>query len=320
MDLLTIVVPIYNIEEYLDRCLDSIYNQTYKDFKVLCINDGSTDKSRDIILKYVDLDNRFQLIDKENGGLSDARNYGIKQVKTKYVALVDGDDYVDNNYVETIIKELNKQDLDILVYGYKQYTLNNTDNKELNPPRISDGVYSLDNDKKILAYCSNSAWTKVYKTELFINNNIYYPLGYRHQDLGTTPKLLYKAKKVGFINDCLYNYLLDRPNNITTQIDSKIYHIIDMIKEIIDYYKKENIFDEYKNELYYLSFRNCIQSLRKSMNLKDKKFVYNFIDDVFNFLEDNFKGTKDIYHIKEAKNDYIYMSRRLCKLYYSFKH
>lgn len=314
---LTIVVAIYNVENYLKKCLDSLVDQTCGDYQVFCVNDGSTDKSRDIILSYLD-NKKFKLLDKPNGGLSDARNYGIERCNSEYISFIDGDDFVENNYVETIINTLEKDKSDMMVFSYNQYYLANG-NKELVGLRFENGVYNLKDKKELLAYTPNAAWNKAYKTSLFKDNKILYPYGYRHQDMGTTPKLLLKANSISYVDKPLYNYLIDRPNNITAQIDKKLYHIIDMAKEVMDYYIKEKCFDEYVDEFAYLIKRNFIQSLRKSMKLQDKKFVYQFIDDIFDVEDKYFKNSKDIYHVNEEKGDDVYLSRIKCKLYYALK-
>ncbi len=316
MSKLTVVVAIYNVEKYLNKCLDSLKNQTCSDYEVWCINDGSTDNSRNIILSYLDNSN-FKLLDKENGGLSDARNYGLERCNSPYISFVDGDDFVSSDYVENIIKHMD-DDIDMYVFNYNQYYL--VDNHcEKNSFNIKSGIYNLKDKKELLAYTPNAAWNKAYKTSLFKDNDIEYPYGYRHQDLGTTPKLLLKANKVSYSNDYLYNYLIDRPNNITAQIDSKIYHIVDMAKEVMDYYISQNVFDDYVDEFEYLVKRNFIQSLRKSMKLKDKKFVYKFIDDVFDIENKYFKNSKHTYKIAEEKGDDVYLSRFKCKMYYLLK-
>ena len=318
MSNLTIIVAIYNVENYLNRCLDSLKNQTHDKYEVFCINDGSTDSSRDIILKYVNEDKRFKLFDKENGGLSDARNFGLERCDSKYVAFIDGDDFVENDYVEKSLAKMEADDLDMLVFAYKQYYLENG-HEEINQLKIKEGIYNINEEKAILAYTPNAAWNKIYKTSLFKDNNIEYPFGYRHQDMGTTPKLLLKANKVGYFNEPLYNYLVDRPNNITTQIDNKLYHIIDMAKEVMDYYIKEDRFNEFVNEFEYLIKRNFIQSLRKAMKLKDKKFVNKFIDDIFDCSDKYFKESSHLYELVEENGDSIYLSRFKCKAYYFYK-
>ena len=313
---LTVIVAIYNVENYLRKCLDSLKKQTSDDYEVWCVNDGSKDNSRKIILEYLD-DDKFKLLDKENGGLSDARNFGLERCDSEYISFVDGDDFVSYDYAETIIKNMDNG-LDMLVFNYNQYYLANNSVEKMNM-NIDAGVYSLKDKKELLAYTPNAAWNKAYKTSLFKDNNIIYPFGYRHQDMGTTPKLLLKANKIGYINDALYNYLIDRPNNITAQIDNKLYHIIDMAKEVMDYYKKENVFNEYINEFEYLVKRNFIQSLRKSMKLKDKKFVYKFIDDIFDVEKEYFKDSKRTYNLVEENGDEVYLSRFKCKMYYLLK-
>lgn len=319
MKKLSIIIAIYNVEDYLIKCLDSLFNQTIKEgYEIICVNDSSTDKSRDIILEYVKKDKRFKLLDKENGGLSDARNFGLKHIDSKYVSFIDGDDFVSKDYVEKAINKMETDDLDMLVFGYDQYYLT-TNTKEKINLRMKDGIYNLKENKEILAYTPNAAWNKVYKTSLFKENDIEYPFGYRHQDLGTTPKLLLKSNRVGYLNESLYYYLIDRPNNITAQIDKKLYHIIDMSKEVMDYYKKESIFDEYVNELEYLVKRNFVQSLRKSMKLSDKKFVNKFIDDVFDVCDEYFKNSEHKYNLIEEEGDNVYLSRVKCKAYYMYK-
>ena len=315
---LTLIVAIYNVEDYLDRCLNSLKNQSYKDFEVFCVNDGSTDNSRNIILNYVNTDSRFKLLDKENGGLSDARNYGLERCHSKYVGFIDGDDFIDKDYVAKALNKIKEDDSDLLVFAYNSYYLE-TGKQEKNNLLIEDGTYNLKGNKKILAYTPNAAWNKIYKTSLFKDNKIIYPFGYRHQDLGTTAKLLLKAKKVSYLNEALYNYFVDRPNNITTQIDKKLYHIIDMSKEIMDYYKKEGVYDEYVDEFEYLVRRNFIQSLRKAMFLKDKRFVYQFIDDIFKVCKEYFKNSKHTYQIAEEDGDDVYLSALKCKAYYFYR-
>lgn len=314
---LTIVVPIYNINGYLDKCLNSLTKQTYKEFDVLCVNDGSTDNSAKIIDKYTKKDKRFKRIDKKNGGLSDARNYALKTVKTKYVMFIDGDDYVEPDLVKTCIEHMENDNLDIFVFAYNQILLE-TNEKEIIKIGIDDGTYNIIDSPELLAYTPNAAWNKCYKTSLFVDNKIEYPFGYRYEDLGTTPKLLLEADRIGYLNKPLYNYIIDRPNNITSQIDEKMYHLLDISKSIVDYYNAKGVYRKYRFELSYLINRNLIQSLRKVVTMKNKKFVFKFIDDVFDFRKENLSISLKYEQI-EYKSDYIYQSRLLSKLYYRYK-
>lgn len=314
MNQISIIVAIYNVEGYLEKCLESIKDQTFSDFVCYCINDGSTDNCETIINKYTS-DSRFIKVNKINGGLSDARNCGLKYVNTEYVMFVDGDDYLEKDLLEITLNKIKSSNADMLVFGYKQIFLTNNkvENIDLS---INDGVYSLKDNKNLLAFTPNAAWNKIYKTSLFKSNDIEYPFGYRHQDLGTTGKLLFLSNKIEYLNKPLYNYVIDRPNNITSQADNNLYHIIDMCKEIIAYFKNNNVFIDYLEELDYLVKANCIQSLRKAMTIKDKKFVYQFIDDVFDLFDTYFKNAKHTYYDHFNKHDKVYLSKTKCKLYY----
>ena len=318
MPRVSVVVPIYNVEAYLEKNLNSLLNQTYQDFEVLCINDGSTDNCMHIINEFVKKDSRFIALNKVNGGLSDARNFGLRFVKGEYVMFIDGDDFCEKEMLEECVKHMDEDKLDMFVFAYNQYYLEKN-TKEFIALNIQDGVTSLKENPSILAYTPNAAWNKMYRVDLFKDHNITYPFGYRHQDLGTTPKLIYYAKRIGYANKAYYNYLIDRPNNITRQVDEKIYHILDMAKEVVNFYQDVGYFDEVKEELNYLITINLINSLVKAMTLKDRKFVFAFIDDVFDFREQYFPHNCVKYNPLERKSHALYLHRNLCKAYYLYQ-
>ncbi len=313
-----IVVPIYNVEKYIKATLASLKNQTYQDIRILCIDDGSKDHSKDEVLDFIKDDERFIYFYKENGGLSDARNYGLKRATAPYIMFIDGDDQCEPQMVELSLNAILEDDSDMVIFPYYQL-YSQTGVKEAIPMPFKRGRYSLIDNPEILAFLPNAAWNKLYKTSLFTKHDIKYPYGYRHQDLGTTPKLLYLAKAVSILEEPLYDYLIDRVGNITTKTDHKLTHILDMCKEICDYYKENNIFDTYKEELNYLCSINFINSLRKAMNMNDTEFVNQFIDEIFDFKKKYFKHNPSKYQIKENRNDFIYLHRFLTKSYYAYK-
>ena len=122
-ELISIIVPIYNVENYLRQCLDSIQNQTYQNFECLIINDGSPDNSADICREYVEKDSRFRYLEKENGGVSSARNLGIEHSKGQYITFIDSDDWVDSDYLEVLYKSLTDEKADVAVSTYKQFNM-----------------------------------------------------------------------------------------------------------------------------------------------------------------------------------------------------
>ncbi len=316
----TIVVPIYNVEKYLHRNLTSLMNQTYTDIEVLCVNDGCTDHSGDVIAEFVAKDSRFVRLDKKNGGLSDARNHGMKFATGEYIMFIDSDDFVAETMVEACLQRMEKDNLDMVVFDYDQYFDETNTSETIRMPFEDNRIYSLENCSELVAYCNNAAWNKMYRFDLFKKHNIEYPFGYRHQDLGTTFRLLTFCKRIGFIHESLYFYLADRPNNISQMIDKKLYHIVDMCTINIEFYKEKGLFEKHKEELQYLCMINFMVALRKAIRLTDKEFVFTFIDQVFDVMEFHFGSLKwKKYSPAESKSDKIYLHRWSTKMYYLVK-
>lgn len=317
---LSIVLPIYNVRDYLDRSLNSLLLQSFKDFEVLCVNDGSTDDSSTIIQKYVEMDSRFKRFDKKNGGLSDARNYGLERVNSPYIMFLDSDDYFEVEMLQLAMSRMIQDNLDLVVFDYQQIFDESNLNEQIHIPFESNKTYDPKIEKSLFAYINNAAWNKIYKTEIFKKNNIQYPYGYRHQDLGTTFRYLFYCQRVGFIDTPLYNYLADRPNNITQQVDQKIDHILDMVELNIMFFKENEIFEFYYEELKYLSIINILYSFRKLSKITNMKFVFSFIDRTFNLIKSNFKDfPKAKYAIWDEPNAEIYLSKFKLKVYYIYK-
>ena len=320
MSTVSIIVAIYNIEEYLEKCLDSLRVQTFSDITVYCVNDGSKDNSKAIAKRFCNADPRFILCDKPNGGLSDARNHALKMVKSKYVMFVDGDDFVAPEMVEHAVARAERDELDLLIFDYNQYYLA-TGKSEVRSVPFEDGkIYALKETPELLCYVGNNAWNKLYRTELFRKNGIEYPKGYVQEDLGTTPKLLYLAGRIGFLHEPLYNYLIDRPNNITQEKNERIYHILKMCESFVSFYREKGAFEKYYEELKYLSSINILYSLKKLPYFTDKAFVDGFIDATFTWIRNNFPDfPKCRYMLYTYKEDRIYLNRQLLQLYLAYK-
>lgn len=313
-----VVVAIYNVEEYLDACLSSLVNQSYSNYKLILVNDGSTDNSLRVINRYKEnYSHLIEVINKENGGLSDARNVGLLHSTAEFIFFIDGDDFVEKNMIESCMKVVDDS-VDMVVFDYNQYHLQENRKERINLD-LNFNRADLKQCPEMLAKIPNAAWNKMYRRTLLTENGIYYPYSYRHQDLGTTAKLLLQARKVVYLKEALYNYLLDRPNNITQQVDRKLYHILAMVKEIVLYYHEAGEFENYQSELLYLAQINCSQSLKKAMRLRDKKFVFQFIDDVFLFYKQYFKKVKPSYDSKHEIGSGVYLNKELTKLYYVYR-
>ena len=303
---LSVVVPIYNVEDYLAKCLDSIMNQTFSDFECIMVNDGTKDNSDKIALEYQNKDRRFRLLNKANGGLSDARNAGMEIAKGKYIYFADSDDFLELDLFEKCIDKLEATDSDMVIFDVYQYYLK-TNSKEIIRNKYDENkVYNLKDNKDIICNILNAAWNKMYKRSLFTDNNIIYPFGCYYEDLGTTYRLLLKCKKIAFVNEALYNYLVDRPGNITSAFNFNVYHVLDMVKITCDYYE----------ELKFLAGINILECLKKTRNCDDQKMVEKYIDVCFFDINNNFpEFPKCKYQILRQKNDWIYAHKNVLKFY-----
>lgn len=320
MPKVSIVVAVYNVEKYVSKCIESILKQTFTDFELLLVNDGSKDSSLSILKEYALKDSRIDIIDKPNGGLSDARNTGMRKAQGKYIYFVDGDDFIEETLVEKCVNKLEETDSGMVMFDIYQYYLE-TGKKEIIANQFDENkIYSIFDTPELLTNIKNCAWNKMYKLSLFKDNDIEYPWGYYYEDLGTTYRLLARCKKVAFIHEPLYDYLQDRPGNITSQFNFSVYHVLDMVKLTLDDYKKLGLYEKFYEELKYLGCINIIECLKKTRNVTDAKMTDKFIQVCFWYIRQNWpEFPKCKYAIKREKYDWIYIRPAILKLYLNYK-
>jgi len=235
MQKIGIIVPVYNVEKTLSRCIESILNQTFENFKLILINDGSLDRSGEICEEYRKMDSRITVIHKKNGGLSSARNAGIDIVDTEYIGFVDSDDFIDKDMYNTLYQAIIREEADISSCDFLQCEEGEMDDlSKINKEEAvyltyqgKDSVKQLLRDKEI----NRSAWNKLYKSELF--ENIRYPVGKLYEDTYTTYKLYLLAKRVVHTNYKGYYYMFN-PNSITREAFSpKHFDVITETKRVL---------------------------------------------------------------------------------------
>ncbi len=203
---ISIIVPVYKVENYLRACVDSILNQTFEDYELILIDDGSPDRCGEICDEYVEKDARIKVIHQKNGGLSAARNAGMKIAKGYYVSFIDSDDVVAGNYFQVLYDNLKREEADISCCTMKEFADNcEFDYNDYSSVCLSgkDAVlsqYGYSTQKNV----SVSAWGKLYRRELF--NGISFPKGKIHEDQAVVPIVLSKAEKVVLCESALYGY------------------------------------------------------------------------------------------------------------------
>lgn len=213
--LVSIIVPVYNIEAYIEKCLQSILSQTYQNIEIIIIDDGSTDGSGKICDDFQKIDSRIKVYHRDNFGLSATRNFGIKKSKGNLIAFIDGDDSVEPEYIERLVTSL-RDDIDIVVCGYSEITSQNQKKTIMPQKQILSGIAAT---TQLLVGQDNIdivAWNKLYRKTLFTTNNISYPEGDIFEDTLTTYKIYSCSKKIAYNNYPLYNYYR-RANSITNK-------------------------------------------------------------------------------------------------------
>lgn len=267
-ELITIIVPVYNVENYLIKCIESLINQTYTNLEILLINDGSTDNSLKICEEYSMVDKRIKVFNKENGGLSDARNYGIEHSRGKYLLFVDSDDYIHTQAIEILYSSLKKNLADISfaktknVYENDQFIIKNINISNYNeilydPKSFYFKMYSLNSvDYNIIP-------NRLYKKSLF--SDIRFPVGKLHEDSFTLYKLIFKCTRIVEINENLYFYLMRENSIMHSQAGISNFDFLDVPKVQMDFYYKHKLYDVY---------RRC--AFFNFLGLVNTKFTYNF--------------------------------------------
>ena len=195
-------MPVYNVEKYIDKCLDSLVNQTLKDIEIIVVNDGSPDNSQEIIDRYVKkYPKKVKSYIKENGGQGSARNFGLTVASGEYIGYVDSDDYVELDMYDKLYNKAIKNDLDIAICG--SYNVYESGERKIELDR------EIFKDKKKNAFFGRMAvWNKIYKRELLLDSGLTFRSKLWYEDLDFTIQMLAKAKKVGYVNRPFYNYLI----------------------------------------------------------------------------------------------------------------
>lgn len=256
--LVSVIVPCYNVEQYLPKCIDSILNQTYKNLEVWLVDDGSPDNCGFICDEYAKKDSRIKVIHKKNGGLADARNVALDVMTGEYVVCVDSDDYISPTHIEGLYNLIEKYGADVSVNTFCSFYEGSSPNPSPKSAKdwVLDGLHATEM-MFYQEYFDNTAWGKMYKASLF--DGIRYPKGLLFEDLPTTYRLLLKANKVVFNDEQSYFYLL-RSNSIEGAAFSP--HKLDSGLQLMALMDKD---------------RDKLQPIIKSYNCRIVSFVFHLL-------------------------------------------
>ena len=262
---LSIIIPVYNTQDYLADCLNSVIYDNLPDYEIIIVNDGSTDGSSAIISEYhskhPDL---IHVINKENGGLGDARNYGMNAASGEFLLFLDSDDKLAANAIIEILEEL-KSEFDICIFDLQQI---NIDDDEIGIIRGSEknGSFSLDEYPELL-FQPPAACNKIIRRSLFSDNSISFPARFWFEDLYTIPKLYPFAKKVKYIEKKWYLYLMRSGSITNSKNPQRNIEMIDVVDEILSFYHNTGKYNQFCKQLEYMAFYNQFLTSTTRVNL-----------------------------------------------------
>lgn len=300
MPKVSVIVPVYNVEKYISKCLDTLVNQTLDDIEIIIVNDGSKDKSKEIIKKYeTKYLEKIKYYEKENGGLSDARNYGMKYANGEYIAFLDSDDYVELDMYEKMYEIAKKENSDMVECNFIwEY-----------PNKTREDIGEIYNNKKeMIEKIRVVAWNKLIKKEIVEKSKVSFPVGFRYEDVEFTYKLIPYLNKVSFIKKPLVHYI-QRENSISNMQNEKTKEIFVVLDNVLRFYKENNFYEEYKNELEYVYTRYLLcSSLLRMVKIEDKNIRKKLLNETWENLNNkfpNWKKNKILNKNKSKKDIYI---------------
>lgn len=290
----SIIVPIYNAEKYIEKCLDSLVNQTKKELEFILVNDGSTDNTENIIKKYKD--KRIKYYKNKNQGIGKTRNFGIEKASGRYIMFIDSDDYVDKNMTKLMFDKAFSNNLDMVICDYYKVV-----NDEISEEKLVNFKPTTLKESPSLIFDINlSPWNKLYKRALINENNIRFIENLKYEDAPFVCQSLDKAKKIGKVNKCL-NYYVIHSNSETTVRDERVFDIIKIVDIIRTYFKDQKYIKETVDKL---TVRVLTNYNIQQRNQKNKKVGMKFINESFKYLEKE---------VPDYKNNKYYQSRGLAK-------
>lgn len=300
MPKVSVIVPIYNVEKYLEKCINSLLSQTLEDIQIILVNDGSKDNSGNISKEY-EKNNKDRVIyvEKENGGLSDARNYGLKYATGDFIAFLDSDDYIEKNAYEEMYNKAIEENADYVECDFIWEF----------PNKIRmDKQYPYKNKKEMLSFVRVVAWNKLIKRQLITDNNLEFPKGLRYEDVEFTYKLIPFINKFAYVDKPFIHYV-QREGSIANVQNERTAEIFTVLDNVIEFYKKNNIYEKYRDELEYNYARYLLcSSLKRMCKIKDKTIREKLLTESWKRLNSNFPNWKENVILKTVnigKNKYM---------------
>jgi len=315
-NLVSVIIPIYNVEQYLEKCLDSIINQTYKNLEIICVNDCSPDNSSKILDEYSSRDKRIKIVNREkNGGLSAARNTGLDNATGEYIYFLDSDDWIDENYIECMLNAALSSKTEVvlntnIISEYenfsKKYTVRN-----FNP----DGEFI--NKINAINKAPAMAWCRLFERNFLLKNNLKFLEGFIHEDIDFHHRTLNLLDKIYIFEGAQYHYL-QRKNGIMQKRKSKVISCLQILEPILNYYNDLSKVKKYIHQISVFNFNQFVE-ISSDEDLIKSKEVLSKLDKYYDSVGYNYSDFENYAHsaVVDSKN-YSEFKQKYGNLYTSF--
>jgi glycosyltransferase involved in cell wall biosynthesis len=275
----SVIVPVYNMEKYLEKCMDSLLNQTLEEIEIIVIDDGSTDKSPEILERYKTLSDKIICVRKENGGRSDARNDGLPYATGEYIGYLDSDDYVDSEMYEVMYNKASEQGSDIVECNL-HHTYAGYEDTEI--------VAKYYTQEELLCNGRGVAWNKIYKRDWLVEANVKFPKGLIYEDMAFFWKLVPYIRKYDYVDIAPVHYV-QRSSSINNASSERTMHVFDILRDVTDFYKEHGFYEQYEKEFEYLYARILLcSSFERMCRIPDKNIRKRALKLNWRELADNF--------------------------------
>ena len=299
----SVIVPVYNVESYLDKCLNTLVKQTLQEIEIIIVNDGSKDNSEKIIEKYLKkYPEKIKYIKKANGGLSSARNEGLKYASGEYIGFVDSDDYVSLNTFNLMYKKAKEKNFDLVVcnlnYVYETKT-------KMVSAGLDKDLENEDEVKKNIVFLYPAVWNKLYKKEIL--DSLKFKEGIWYEDVEFNFRVYPRVKSIGYVDKPLIQYV-QRESSISKTIDKRLFNYIDNFNGLIRYYQDNNLYNKYYFELEYSYVRYLYATFIKQLSYtNDKELFKEGVKEAIKNVQEHFPNYKKNIYLKKfgLKNIYL---------------
>ena len=312
MKKVSIIVPVYGVEKYIDKCLDSLVKQSLKEIEVIVVNDGTKDNSQKIIDKYVKkYPDKIKSYIKENGGQGSARNYGLKKATGEYIGYVDSDDFVEKDMYKKLYNKAKENNYDIVVCG------NYNVSEDYQNKNIDTFINNYNTDLENIFFGKMAVWNKIYKRDILIKNKLEFKEKVWYEDLAFTLKAIMNSNTFAFIDEPLYDYLIREGSIMNNSNVQRNLEILDAFNDIL-FYIKHNKKEEYFSKIEFLAIDHIYISaiVRVLKADSDKNIKKETIEKLINYMNKNFPNYKSNKYINTlSKNRKIIYKLINMKMY-----